>query len=267
MNSCMPHVSGAASTFYGDSLDTLDRAGVPYLVGGSYAFARYCEIARDTKDFDVFLLPADVPRARVAFEEAGYETELPFPHWLGKVHRGETFIDLIFSSGNGIARVDHLWFHHAVDADVWGRRVRLCPAEEMIWSKAYVQERERFDGADVLHLLRALGPTLDWNRLLERFGDHWRLLLSFIILFGFVYPDQRERIPSWVSSKLLRRLGTDDAARDAGVCNGTLLSREQYLVDLERFGYADARLEPRGHMTRDEAAIWTRAIGDKNASG
>ena len=56
----------------------------------------------------------------------------------------------------------------------------LSPPEEMIWSKAFVQERERYDGADVIHLLRELGPTLDWPRLLMRFGDRWRVLLSFI---------------------------------------------------------------------------------------
>ena len=41
----------------------------------------------------------------------------------------------------------------------------LCPPEEMIWSKAFVQERERFDGADVLHVFRTLGRTLSWDRL------------------------------------------------------------------------------------------------------
>ena len=69
--------------------------------------------------------------------------------------------------------------------------VRLSPAEEMIWSKAFIQERERFDGADVMHLLREIGPSLDWPRLLMRFGDYWRVLLSHLIMFGFVYPDKR----------------------------------------------------------------------------
>ena len=81
--------------------------------------------------------------------------------------------------------------------------VRLSPAEEMIWSKAFIQERERFDGADVLHLLRETGPSLDWPRLLMRFGDHWRVLLSHLILFGFVYPDKRQNVPAWVMDELI----------------------------------------------------------------
>ena len=115
-------------------------------------------------------------------------------------------MDVIFSSGNGMARVDDLWFDHAPKADVLGMIVRMSPVEEMIWSKAFIQERERFDGADVLHLLRETGPSLDWPRLLMRFGDHWRVLLSHLILFGFVYPDKRQNMPAWVMDELMRRI-------------------------------------------------------------
>jgi len=262
MKTCTPHVTQEAAAFYAEALGHLDEAGIPYLLGGAYAFSWYSKICRDTKDLDVFLMPGDLPRALTVFERAGYDTEIPFPHWLGKVHCHAHFIVLIFSSGNGVARVDESWFDHAVDAEILGRSVRLCPPEEMIWSKAYVQERERYDGADVLHLFRALGPTLDWARLITRLGDHWRLLLSFVVLFGFVYPDDRANIPSWVLSELLLRLAADASPASGRVCNGTLLSREQYLVDLERFGYADARVQPRGRMTEEETVIWTKAIGD-----
>ena len=67
-------------------------------------------------------------------------------------------------------------------------------------------------------------------------------------------------IPAWLSRELARRLALDINDTADHVCNGTLLSREQYLVDLERFGYRDGRLEPDGHMTNREARIWTAAI-------
>jgi hypothetical protein len=44
------------------------------------------------------------------------------------------------------------------------------------------------------------------------------------------------------------------------ISQGTLLSREQYLPDLER-GYQDARLVPIGNMTKAETDQWTAAIG------
>jgi hypothetical protein len=47
----------------------------------------------------------------------------------------------------------------------------------------------------------------------------------------------------------------------AKVCGGTLRSREQYLVDLER-GYRDARLRPIGALSVEQIAAWTAAIHD-----
>jgi hypothetical protein len=249
-----------AAAFYMDALKRLHETGIPFLVGGAFAFSHYSNVPRETKDIDVFVRPADLPRVLQAFGEAGYETETTFPHWLGKIRRGEYFMDVIFSSGNAVARVDDLWFDHAVRADVLGMIVRLSPVEEMIWSKAFIQERERFDGADVLHLLRETGPSLDWPRLLMRFGDYWRVLLSHLILFGFVYPDKRQNIPAWVMDELVRRLLVSRPNVSSDVCYGTLLSREQYLHDLERLKYRDSRLEPNGPMTEEQIKIWTDAI-------
>ena len=45
---------------------------------------------------------------------------MTFPHWLGKAYRGDDFCDVIFSSGNGVCRVDDLWFEHSVPARVLG---------------------------------------------------------------------------------------------------------------------------------------------------
>src|SRR5205085_362129 len=115
---------------------------------------------------------------------------------------GDSFIDIIFSSGNGLATVDEGWFSYAVKADVFGEPVLLCPPEETIWSKAFIQERERYDGADVAHLIRARGRDFDWPRLLRRFGPHWPVLLSHLILFGYIYPGERAIIPAGVMQDL-----------------------------------------------------------------
>jgi hypothetical protein len=119
-------------------------------------------------------------------------------------------------------------------------------------------ERERFDGADVLHLIHSRGRQLDWARLLSRFGADWRVLLSHLILFGFVYPNDRESIPANVLRTLTDRL-RDEPSGPERLCRGPLLSRTQYLADTEEWGYADARLEPPGGMTKEQAAVWTDA--------
>lgn len=249
--------------FYRRALSLMGEWGIPYLVGGAYAFHVYTGIERHTKDFDLFVRPADAAGVLARFAEAGYRAELTHPHWLGKVYHEDAFVDLIFRSGNAVCEVDDEWFAHGVSGDVFERHARICPAEEMIWSKAFVMERERFDGADVAHLIRARGDRLDWPRLLRRFGPHWRVLLAQLVLFGFIYPGEREKVPDPVMSDLLRRLQDEGALTpggDARLCQGTLLSRSQYLVDLERWEYEDARLSPRGRMSAEELAHWTESI-------
>ena len=157
--------------FYRNALTALHDAGIPFVVGGAYAYSHYVSIARETKDFDIFIHPRDVERALGELRRRHYRTELAFPHWLAKAWSGEAFMDLIFSSGNGVVTVDDDWFTHAPEADVLGMRVRLQPVEEMIWSKAFVMERERSDAADVAHLLLKCSGSIDWDRLIARFGQ------------------------------------------------------------------------------------------------
>lgn len=259
-----PHEQLSPETidFYRRAMALLEEAKVPFLVGGAYAFARYTGIVRHTKDFDVFVHPRDFERALEAFAKAGYKTEKNFPHWLGKAYQGEDFVDVIFSSGNGVARVDRRWFEHAVDEEVLGRKTLLCPAEEMLWSKSFIMERERFDGADVAHLLHSRAEELDWQRLLDRFGEeHGRVLLSHLVLFGYIYPDDADRVPAWVMDDLLDRVRNERGSQgpERRLCRGTILSRSQYLLDVEEGGYRDARLEPVGPMSEDEIEIWTEA--------
>ena len=253
------------STFYKRVLQALDASGVPVLVGGAYALAVYTGIARDTKDFDLFLRQTDYDRATRVLAASGYETELKFPHWLGKVHTGAWCVDLIFNSGNGLTRVDDTWFEHAIEADVLGIAARLTPAEEMIWSKAFIMERERYDGADVVHLLDARAERLNWPRLLDRMGPHWRVLLSHLIQFGYIYPGEGHRIPAWVMKDLLDRIQNEVEAPASAtpLCRGTLVSREQYLHDVERQGYIDARLPPTGTLSAEDIAIWTAGIDER----
>jgi hypothetical protein len=247
---------------YRNVLEMLNRSGAPYMVGGTYAFQYYAGISRSTKDFDIFVRPRDVQRVLDVLTRSGFKTEMAFTHWLAKAYHGDKFIDVIFSSGNGVAEVDDEWLAHAVSEDVLGVAVKLCPAEEMIWSKALIMERERYDGADVAHLFRHCSGLLNWDRLMRRFGANWRVLLSHLVLFGFIYPGERALVPSAVMKELVNRLlaELDEPTRNSKVCQGTLLSRAQFLVDVDDWGYEDARMQPRGSMTEQQVAEWTAAI-------
>jgi hypothetical protein len=261
----VPELDADKLDFYRSTLELFNREGLPFLVGGTHAYYRYTGIARETKDFDLFVRRDDYPRFVEAMRAAGYETTLRFPHWLGKIHKGSAFIDLIFSGGNGEAAVDEEWFEHSVEGRIFGVPVRLAAPEEMIWSKSYVMERERYDGGDVMHLLLRTGKRLDWDRLMRRFGTHWRLLLMQIVKFGFVYPSERSRIPRHVVDTLLQRyqLELNERSPAERICYGTLTSRAQYLIDVRQWGFEDARLEPYGTMAPEDVAHWTAAIEEE----
>ena len=260
-----PDLALVRVAFYAGVLRALREAGVEHLVGGGVALGQVMDVGRRPRDLDLLLRRRDLDAARTALGAAGFRTELPAPHWLAKVFdaRGN-FVDLIFGSGNGACAVDDLWFERATPGEVIGQPVLVCPVEELIWTKAFVMERERYDGADVAHLLHAHAERVDWAHLLRRFGPHWRVLLSHLVLFGFVYPGERARIPEAVVRELVRRLEAELGTNaEGGVCQGGLLSRAQYLADFER-GYRDARERPLGPLAPEDIAVWTRGIAPED---
>src|SRR2546430_10111816 len=235
--------------FYLRSMAALQDADVPFLLGGAYVVEVYSGVSRRSKDFDLYVRPRDVDAAMDALARAGYKTEMTFPHWLAKAGRGRDYIDLIFRAGNGLCEVDDSWFERARDDELLGLHMKLSAPEEMIWMKAFIMERERFDGADIAHILRCCVAEIDWAHLVRRFGPDWRVLLSHLVLFGYIYPGERARIPAAIVEDLLTRLRSE--ARAAGserLCRGTLLSRQQYLVDVQDWGFRDARLAERVQM-------------------
>ena len=258
-------VVDTTTAFYRDALIALNEAGLAVLVGGSHALVHYTGVARHTKDFDIFVRRSDIHAVLKALEKIGARTEIPFPHWLGKAFRDDALIDIIYCSGNGVAEVDDLWFAHAPGVEILGVPARLCPAEEMMWSKAFIMERERYDGADIAHVLFAQAHDLDWRRLLDRFGPHWRVIYTHLVLFGFVFPSARSRIPKWVMDELAGRLAAEIASADPPrpVTRGTLLSRAQYLTDIESGAFEDGRHDADVHMTPEDIDLWTRVIAEE----
>jgi hypothetical protein len=238
------------------ALVILQEQGLEPMVGGAYALCTHTGIWRDTKDLDLFLRKDRIEGALEALKSAGYRTEFTDRLWLAKAFQGPYFIDLIFSSGNGIAIVDEQWQRRALTCEVLERDALVVPAEEMIWSKSFIQERERFDGADIHHLLRCKGAKLDWEHLLGRFGErHWEILLVHLITFRFSFPSDKDQVPGWVMRELLGRLQQreEEPARSERVCRGTLLSRQQYLHETNLLGYRDARETETQGWTGDHA--------------
>src|SRR5207248_6824517 len=257
------------SDFHRRSMAALQDANVPFLLGGAYVVEVYSGVSRRSKDFDLYVRPRDVDAAMDALKRAGYKTKKTFPHWLAKAGRGRDYVDLIFRAGNGLCEVDDSWFERARGHEFLGSEVKLCAPEEMIWMKAYIMERERFDGADIAHILQSCAEKLDWPHLIHRFGPDWRVLLSHLVLFGYIYPGERDKIPAAIMDDLIARLRSERRTAGADrICRGTLLSRKQYLMDIQERGFSDARLQQRVHMNANDIAHWTRAIAkEEKAQG
>lgn len=229
-----------ANAFYQKAIDLLNESGAEFLLGGGFAMSHYTGIYRDTKDLDVFCRPTDYPKILKHFQDKGYEVQLYDVRWLAKIFCGDYFIDVIWDTVNNICRVDDSWFEHAATGEFVERQVKFIPAEELVFCKIYVQNRERFDGADVNHIILRYGNKLDWKRLLHHMNPHWHILLSTIIMFQFCYPsDYRDIIPQWLFDELMERARAqyDIPAPWEKVCRGPIIDQTQYAIDIKEWDY------------------------------
>jgi len=229
-----------AKAFYKEALELLHESGAQFMLGGAFAMFHYTGIYRDTKDLDVFCKPTEYPKILKYFAAKGYRTELYDVRWLAKVYKGEYFIDIIFDTVNNICRVDDSWYEHVQECDFCGVRVNMMSPEDLIFCKIYVQNRERFDGADINHILVKYGKKLDWKRLLSRMDPHWHLLLAQLIIFQFVYPSEyHEIIPRWLFDELIARAQEQyELPRSLEkVCRGPIIDQTQYQVDIKEWDY------------------------------
>jgi hypothetical protein len=229
---------------YREAMQALDRAGIPFVISGLYAIYEYTGAYRETKDLDLLLEPRHVLAAARTLRTIGFTLRLEQAHWLAKALRADRQIDLIFGIGNGIALIDADWYAHSRSAILAGSPVRVAPAEEMFWHRLFVSERHRSDMFDNLHLILCRGDELDWDRLLRRVNEHWRLLLAQIHIYDFVYPGHRARVPRRVREELYDRAAAAiDEVGDPVACHGTLISRFSFNIDVSEWGFRDLRRE------------------------
>src|SRR6266536_2296704 len=200
-----PEWVSEASSCYRDVIRALQQAEIPFAVSGGFAFHRHTGIWRATKDLDLILVPGATPQALVLLRKEGFETYIQDPVWLAKARRGEYFVDLITGVGNATLTVEESWIERASQDAVIGIPCKVIGAEELIASKLFVTRRERFDGADIAHLVKACGRRLDWDRLSKLVGPHWEMLYWYLILFAFIYPSHTEIVPDRIWLNLTQR--------------------------------------------------------------
>ena len=242
-----PELSREEKKIYRQALQALNQGNVSYAVGATFARHAYTGIWRKTKDLDVFLLPQDLKSAMDTLREAGFDTEVAAKHWLAKAYKGDYFVDLIFGNAHGHHPIDERSFEGSQPAEVLGVPTRLIPIEEMIVSIGYVAERRRFDGGEVVHLIKCSEGKLDWDRIVDRLAEDRELLLWHLILFDFVYPGHSDYLPKELMAHLFKEVQQrwKKRVKDRKIFRGALLDPFLFAVDIEDWGYDDLRnLEP-----------------------
>jgi hypothetical protein len=230
-----PRFAPEQEQLFRDVLRILNEHRIPYVISGAFALHEHTGIWRDTKDLDVFMADEEIQHSLEVLKQHGFETEICDPVWLCKVRAGSYFVDLISGMSNGVIRVDSSWIGRAVDSEVFGIPVRILAVEELIASKVFVTFRERFDGADIAHLVYAAGPTMDWHRLILLVGEHWEMLLWSLILFHYVYPSSTA-VPMWVWDDLHARFRSAIENPDrAQLFRGSLVDEKMFAIDIREW--------------------------------
>jgi len=231
-----------AEAFYCEVLQQMAKSGIPFLVSGTYALASYTGIDRPTKDVDVFTTAGDALKMLAHFKDQGFEVEIVDERWLARITRGELFVDIIYNMPTSSTHVTKAWFEKAPATQLFGSTVHLVPPTEFIWSKIFVQDHHRYDGADIAHMILKCHDRIDWRQLLSHLELYWEVLLIAVLNFRFIYPSERSAIPNWLLDELLQRLRDQSAVKGPGkkVCRGRIFSPRDYAIDVEQWGFSEA---------------------------
>lgn len=219
----------------------LNGTGIPYLVGGALAVYLHTGAWRDTKDLDVFLQARDLKTAMDAFAREGYETRIHAPHWLAKITEGPFLLDLIFGFWNGRMKIDEAWMARRRASEFAGIAVPLISLDDLIASKVYVASRDRFDGADISHLIRWTEEKIDWDRILALLGDDYPLLLWQLIFFDYVYPGHCPEVRERMVALFGRLQKSWPGTRASSSFRGPIVDPFSFKADIEDLGYRDPR--------------------------
>lgn len=227
--------------FYRDVLSILLSSKIPFMISGTYAVSAYTGIDRKTKDLDITCRAGDHVKILALMEAHGYKTSVPDERWLAKIHKGAAFCDIIFGLWFAVTPVTDEWFREKRIEPLFDLKVPIMPPTELIWAKSIVQERSKFDMADIMHVILKQHKAIDWKRLLSHMSHYWEVLLVIVLYFRFVYPSERELIPREILDELLARLNHQMQlpTLDKKICRGRLFSHNDYAIDVNEWGFLD----------------------------
>ena len=261
------HVPEEQATLFREVLMALEEKQFPYAVSGAFALRAHTGICRFTKDLDLFMTAKTSCEVFPYLREHGFDCEVRDPVWLAKARKGEFFVDLITGMSNGVIVVEDSWIERATPVVVYGVKTRVLAPEELVASKIFVAKRERFDGADIAHVIYGTYGSFDWERELQLVGEHWEMLLWSLLLFRYVYPAQTHYVPDAVWRKLLRRLETQiSRPHPDAKFRGSLVDENMFAIDLNEWKLANL-LEETREMRMAKIRGTPECVADSDRTG
>ena len=253
-----PPLPPEAASLYREVLLAMNERQTPYAVAGAFALQKYTGIWRLTKDLDLFIKPESVAAALENLRQHNFWCETLDPVWLSKAHRGDYFVDLISGMSNAVIVVDEGWMRRTQPAIIAGVRSQIIAPEDLLASKLFVTRRERFDGADIAHIIYRTRGALDWQRILELAGEHWEMVLWELILFRYIYPAHSDFVPAAIWQDLLSRYKELLTHRDPKArFRGSLVDENIFSIDVKDWGLEDLQAEYRARHLEKPSRLGT----------
>ncbi len=202
-------ISEQSTRTFQQALEALNSTGIPYVIGGAFAMYHYTDMWRNTNDLDIYLEKTVLSSAITILSDYGFndygEMAEGDRNWIYHATKNDVIVDLIWEPPNHVWPVDRSYVDRGHSGTFLGVPVKFMPSDELILSKLFTLNRHRSDWPDIFHVLHTCPKDIDWERMLCKLGEHWPVLLSFIVLYDWIYPDTTKCIPEAVRQELLIR--------------------------------------------------------------
>jgi Uncharacterised nucleotidyltransferase len=162
------HPFAAIEETFKRAVSALQRAEIPFLLGGS--LATWAHGGPETRnDLDFMVRPEDAERALQALVDVGMKPERPPEDWLLKARDADVVVDLIHHP-TGLEITDDV-IARGPERNIAAMQMRVMAVEDVLTSKLLALGEHSLDLEGSLQLARAVREQVDWSEVRARTAD------------------------------------------------------------------------------------------------